>query len=85
MSAPVLNAVLRHPRRLGFVAFNLVVLSLGALWRTAPPEAGLADLPNYALANVGMAFVLLAWVVAWVAWVLMVLRRWRRRQAGAGS
>lgn len=78
MSAPAANTLIRHPRRLGFIAFNLVVLVLMAVWLTAAPQAGLADLPNFALANVGMVFVLAAWVVSWLAWVAMVLRRRRR-------
>lgn len=81
MSTARLDRLLRHPRRLGFVLFNLAVLVLVVLWLRAAPEAGLADLPNYTLANVGMVFVLTAWVLGWVAWVLMVLRRRRRRQA----
>lgn len=81
MSALRLERLLRHPRRLGFALFNLVVLALVALWLGAAPEAGLADLPNYALANAGMVFVLAAWVLGWVAWVLMVLRRRLRHQA----
>lgn len=81
MSALLFERLLRHPRRLGFVLFNLAVLVLVILWLGAAPEAGLADLPNYTLAHVGMVFVLTAWVLAWVAWVVMVLRRRQRRQA----
>jgi len=80
MTAPVLKTILSHPRRLGFIAFNLIVLVLTVLWLKAAPEAGLADLPNFALTNVGMVFVLTAWVISWLAWVVMVLRRWRRSQ-----
>lgn len=77
------KALLRHPRRLGFIAFNLIVVILVALWLSAAPEAGLADLPNFALANVGMVFVLAAWVITWLAWALMVLRRRRARNDAA--
>lgn len=80
MTAPILKTILRHPRRLGFIAFNLIVLVLVVVWLTAAPDAGLADLPNFALANVGMVFVLTAWVISWLAWALMVLRRWKRSQ-----
>jgi hypothetical protein len=80
MSSAFTRTLLRHPRRLGFIAFNLVVLVLVALWLTAAPEGGLADLPNFAVANVGMVFVLTAWVIAWLAWAILVLRRWRRSQ-----
>lgn len=80
-----MKMLLRHPRRLGFIAFNVIVLILVALWLNAAPEAGLADLPNFALANVGMVFVLAAWVISWFAWALMVLRRWRRAQNEAAK
>lgn len=79
------KTLLRHPRRLGFIAFNLIVLVLVALWLTAVPQAGIADLPNFALANAGMVFVLTAWVIAWLAWAMMVLRRWRRSQREAAE
>ncbi|MDP1732087.1 MAG: hypothetical protein Q8L54_13120 [Devosia sp.] len=82
MSQKFLRTLLRHPRRLGFAIFNLVVVGLVAAWLTAAPEAGLADLPNFALANVGMVFVLAAWVLSWLAWVWMVLRRRRSRPLG---
>ena len=77
MSQPPLP---RHPRRLGFITFNVICLVLLVAWLVATPKAGLADLPNFALANVGMLFVLVAWVLAWLAWLVMVLRRWRHAQ-----
>lgn len=76
-----LDVVLHHPRRLGFIAFNLIVAVLLVLWVTAAPDAGLTNLPNLALANVGIVFVLTAWIVAWVAWGVMIARR-RRRHRG---
>ncbi len=85
MSASFAGGLLRHPRRLGFIAFNLIVLVLVVLWLTAVPEAGIADLPNFALANVGMVFVLTAWIIAWLAWAMMVLRRRRRSQREAAE
>lgn len=85
MSTSFVNTLLRHPRRLGFIAFNLIVLVLVVLWLTATPETDLADLPNFALANVGMVFVLTAWVISWLAWVVMVLRRRRRSQRDAAK
>jgi dolichyl-phosphate-mannose--protein O-mannosyl transferase len=83
MSATPLGTLFRHPRRLGFAVFNLIVLALVVLWLRAAPEAGLADLPNFALANVGMVFVLAAWVISWLAWVVMVLRRRRSQSQSA--
>ncbi len=77
MNLPVLP---RHPRRLGFFLFNLVVAVLVIAWLVATPQASLADLPNFALVNAGMLFVLLAWVIAWLAWGVLVFRRWRARQ-----
>ena len=74
---------IRHPRRLGFVVFNLIALALIALWlmtRTDSAEAGLAGLPNVVLTTVGMAIVLAVWIGAWIAWAMMVWSRRRRRQ-----
>lgn len=81
MSGKSLDSLVRHPRRLGFALFNIVVLVVIALWSGAAPQGGLADLPNYALANAGMILVLTTWIASWVAWAVMVLRRWCRRQA----
>ena len=80
-------ALPRHPRRLGFLLFNLVVVALVIAWLVFLPQASLADLPNFALANAGMLFVLVAWVVAWVAWGVMVFRRRRhaRQRAQRGD
>jgi hypothetical protein len=76
--------LLRHPRRTGFIAFNLVVLALLVAWALAGPrdlEAGVADLPNWVLGHVGMALLLATWVVAWLAWGWMVVSRRRRLRA----
>jgi dolichyl-phosphate-mannose--protein O-mannosyl transferase len=80
-----MNVLLRHPRRLGFAIFNLIVVGLVIAWLTMRPEDGLAELPNLALANVGMAFVFAAWVISWLAWAWMVLRRWRRSQGNSAK
>ena len=74
---------IRHPRRLGFAAFNLIALALIVLWlmtRTDSAEAGLAGLPNVVLTTVGMAILLAVWAGAWIAWALMVWSRRRRQQ-----
>ena len=78
MSARLL---LRHPRRLGFVGFNLVVMLLLAWWLragNASSEAGLMGVPNFTLASVGVVFLLLAWSTGWIAWTIMILRRHRQ-------
>jgi hypothetical protein len=72
---------IRHPRRLGFVVFNLIALALVVLWlttRSDNAEAGLAGLPNVVLTSAGMAVVLAVWVGAWIAWAVMVWSRRRR-------
>jgi hypothetical protein len=74
---------LRHPRRLGFTIFNLVVAVLVIVWLTteaAPDEAGLMGLANVTLVTVGMVFLIIAWVVAWIAWAVLVLRRYLKRK-----
>lgn len=81
MSRNPLASMLRHPRRLGFIAFNLVVVVLLAMWGAAGPrslEAGLPDFPNSVLGYVGIAFLLATWAIAWAAWGIMVLSRRRR-------
>ena len=78
---------IRHPRRLGFVAFNLIALALIVLWlmtRTDSAEAGLLGLPNVVLTTVGMAILLAVWIGVWVAWAMLVWSRRRRRQQQSG-
>ena len=73
----------RHPRRLGFIAFNLIALVALVSWIVATQndveKLGVFGLPYYALGYVGMAFLMLAWIAAWVAWIWMVMRRRRLR------
>lgn len=83
-----LGSLFRHPRRLGFAAFNLLILLLLALRSTAEPaktEAGLLDLPNLVVSYVGTTFLLAAWALGWLAWTLMVLSRRRRMRQSAIS
>lgn len=66
----------RHPRRTGFAAFNLVALTLLALWSAIAPRAtDLGNVPNLALSYTAMSFVILAVVAGWVAWGFMLVRR----------
>lgn len=76
-----LALLFRHPRRLGFAAFNLIVILLLVLKSTAGPAeaaAGLFDVPNLVVGYVGTIFLLTAWGLAWLAWMLLVLSRRRR-------
>lgn len=71
----------RHPRRWGFIAFNVVALALVVSWLVATQDdvetIGVFGLPYYALGYVGMTFLVIAWLIAWAAWIWMVLRRRR--------
>lgn len=70
-----------HPRRVGFISFNLIVLAIligWSIWMSGNSDLGIAGLPNYMLGYVGIAFLLLAWVIAWVAWIIMLVMRRRR-------
>jgi hypothetical protein len=77
-----LSDFVRHPRRLGFVGFNILALVLAVLWfttRTDNAEAGLSGLPNVVLTTVGMAILFALWAGMWIAWGVMVWQRHRRR------
>ncbi len=68
----------RHPRRTGFIIFNLVVVAALVSWGAFTEQMrheGVVGVPNLMLGYTGMAFLLAAWVVAWLAWAVMVLRR----------
>lgn len=83
-----LRSLFRHPRRLGFAAFNLIIILLLTLKSTAgpgDPEAGLFDLPSLVVGYVGTIFLLTAWGLGWLAWTLMVLSRRRRLRQAAIS
>lgn len=81
-------ALFRHPRRLGFVAFNLLIIVLLALQSNAGtpmPEAGLFELPNLIVGYLGTTFLLIVWAAGWIAWTWMVLSRRRRLRQAALS
>jgi hypothetical protein len=71
----------RHPRRWGFIAFNLIAVAVLVSWIVATQNdaanLGVMGLPYYALGYLGMAFLVVAWIAAWVAWIWMVARRRR--------
>lgn len=76
----------RHPRRLGFIAFNLIALALVVIWfmsRSESADAGVAGLPNYALTTAGIVVLVIVWVGSWVAWGVMVWSRRRKAQRAA--
>ena len=74
----------RHPRRWGFIVFNLIALALLIAWivvtQNNADDLGLFGLPYFALGYLGIGFLVVAWIVAWIAWIWMVARR-RRKHA----
>jgi hypothetical protein len=79
---------IRHPRRLGFLAFNIIVLALTVLYftsRPAPGEADVTEVPNVLLATVGIGLLLVAWLASWIGWGILVYRRSRRRAQAAAQ
>lgn len=80
-SLPQAVSLWRHPRRWGFIAFNLIALVALVSWLVASQNdietLGVFGLPYYALGYLGIAFLMLAWITAWVAWIWMVARRRR--------
>ncbi|HEV7276962.1 MAG TPA: hypothetical protein VGN80_11795 [Devosiaceae bacterium] len=84
----MIRALFRHPRRLGFVAFNVLIIVLLALQSNAGsevPEASLYELPNLIVGYLGTTFLLTVWAGGWVAWTWMVLARRRRLRQAALS
>ena len=71
----------RHPRRWGFIAFNILAFAALVGWLVASHNdmetLGVFGLPYYALGYLGITFLMLAWIAAWGAWIWMVLRRRR--------
>ena len=80
---PQAVSIWRHPRRWGFIAFNLIAVAVLLSWIVVSQQEaetlGVFGLPFYALGYLGMAFLMVAWVAAWIAWIWMVLRRRRLR------
>ena len=74
----------RHPRRTGFIIFNViavvVLLSWGQFTSTMSRE-GIAGVPNLMLGYTGMALMLAALVIGWIAWAVMVTSRHARQEA----
>jgi len=84
-SLPEAVSVWRHPRRWGFLIFNIICIALVAIWSVKAlhlvEDIGVFGLPVLALESLGITFVVIAWVVAWIAWIIMVVRRHRRHHS----
>ena len=75
-----------HPRRTGFIIFNVIVLALLVGWgvlTNALQGDGIGALPNLMLSYTAMAIVAVAWVVGWIAWAIMVTSRHARHPHAA--
>ena len=75
-----------HPRRTGFIIFNVIVLLLLAIWAVAVnslSDDGIGALPNLMLGYTGIALVAVAWIVGWIAWAIMVTSRHARHPGPA--
>jgi len=72
----------RHPRRVGFAIFNLIVIGLIVAWGNATsalPEGELADVPALLIGPAGTALLLGLLVAGWIVWIgFVVVRRWRK-------
>jgi uncharacterized membrane protein YhdT len=84
MRETLADAIFRHPRRLGFIAFNIIALALLIGWivvtQNDAETLGVFGLPFYAMGYLGIGFLVLAWIVAWIAWFIMLARRRRRHR-----
>ncbi|HZY50071.1 MAG TPA: hypothetical protein VFE64_09860 [Devosia sp.] len=68
----------RHPRRTGFIIFNLIVVAILFGWAqltSSMTQQGIGGLPNIMLGYTGMALVLVVLIVGWIAWAVMVTSR----------
>lgn len=82
MTETFLQSMFRHPRRMGFIAFNLIAMVILVSWviftQNDLESMGLFGLPFFALSYLGITFLIIAWIGSWIAWIWMVARR--RRQ-----
>lgn len=87
MRERLVDALLRHPRRLGFFAFNLIALASLVGWivttQNDAETLGVFGLPFYALGYLAIGFLVAAWIIAWFAWFLLAARKRRQRQHDA--
>ena len=78
MRETLAEAIFRHPRRVGFIAFNLIAFALLVTWIVVTRDdaaLGIFGLPFVALGYVGIGFLMLAWVAAWIAFIVVARRR----------
>ncbi|MFY8032085.1 MAG: hypothetical protein ACOVO5_09650 [Devosia sp.] len=83
MRETLAEAIFRHPRRLGFIAFNLIAFALVITWILVTKDdasLGVFGLPWVALGYVGIGFLVVVWIVAWIAWIIMASQRRRRHR-----
>lgn len=69
-----------HPRRLGFMIFNVVMIIAIVAWGYATREfvgEGLAALPMTLLGTAGTTMLFLILIGVWVAWAIFLI--WRHR------
>jgi len=77
-----------HPRRTGFIIFNLLAIAILLGWAQltgSMSQQGIAGVPNIMLGYTGMALMLAALVVGWIAWAVMVTSRHAHLQNGIPS
>lgn len=73
----------RHPRRSGFILFNLVALAVFIGWGAFTADMrneGLAGIPNVMLGYTGLAILIALWIGAWLAWGYFVATRAANRR-----
>jgi hypothetical protein len=69
----------RHPRRTGFITLNLIVLVAFIAWGAFTADMsneGIGGVPNVMLGYTGMALLIVLWIVAWLAWLWLLARRY---------
>jgi hypothetical protein len=74
----------RHPRRTGFIIFNVIAVAVLLSWgqfTSNMSHEGIAGVPNLMLGYTGMALMLAALVAGWIAWAVMVTSRHARQEA----
>ena len=73
--------MIRHPRRTGFIAFNIIAAGLFVLAfgiSVTGGAEGVAAIPNMVLGTTAMVVIAVVWAATWIAWGWMVWLRRRR-------